>query len=79
MHRRPSPAELIRRGSPLIVRSRLAARDAVAQMAEDFRQLVVTAGGVVNEDLLVIGWTQQQINAHGSRARTRALEHSVRA
>jgi len=78
MRRPPSPAALIRRGSPLIVRSRLKSRDAIAQMAEDFRQLVVTTGGVLAEDLLVIGWTQQQIDAHGSRARTRALEASVR-
>jgi hypothetical protein len=74
----PSPARTIRQRSPLIVRSLLTGRAALAQMADDFRTLVVTAGGVVNEDLLVIGWTQQQIDAHGSKARTQALAASVR-
>lgn len=61
-----------------IVRSALTGRNAVARMADDFRRLVVTKGGVDNEDLLVAGWTQAQINALGSRARTVALAASVR-
>lgn len=74
----PSVAGHIRRRSALIVRSLLGERAALDQMADDFRTLVVTTGGVCNEDLLVIGWTQEQINKHGARARTRALEASVR-
>ena len=73
-----SPAAVIRYRSPLIVRSLLAGRNAVEQMADDFRTLVVTKGGIDAEDLLVIGWTQAQINAHGHSARTLALHAAVR-
>lgn len=72
-----SPALRLRNRSA-IVRSQLPDREAADQMADDFRQLVVTAGGVVNEDLLVLGWTQAQITRHGSTARVIALEHTVR-
>lgn len=74
----PTPAAVIRSRSPLVVRSLLTGRNALGQMADDFRTLVVTAGGVVAEDLLVLGWTQEQINQHGAKARTKALEASVR-
>lgn len=74
----PTPAAVIRQRSPLVVRSQLTGRNALAQMADDFRMMVVTAGGVVADDLLVIGWTQAQINTLGAKARTRALEASVR-
>lgn len=73
-----SPASSIRLRSPMVVRSILTGRNARAQMADDFRTLVVTAGGVVNEDLLVIGWTQAQINSHAASARERAMAASVR-
>lgn len=73
-----APAAVIRTRSPLIVRSLLAGRAAVDQMADDFRTLVVTKGGVEAEDLLVIGWTQAQVNQHGSEARTLGLMETVR-
>lgn len=73
-----TPASVIRHASPLVVRSTLTGRLALAQMADDFRTLVVTAGGVVADDLLVIGWTQRQIDELGSKARTKALAASVR-
>lgn len=73
-----SPAEIIRQRSPLIVRSLLKASDAVEQMAHDFNELVVIKGGVEADDLQVIGWTQAQINKHGSEARTLGLQQMVR-
>lgn len=71
------PADLIRIRYPA-ARSLLAGRAAVDQMADDFRVLVVTKGSVENEDLLVAGWKQDQINAHGAAARIQALEETVR-
>lgn len=74
----PSPAALIRQRSAMVVRSLLTGRVAVEQMADDFRTLVVSKGDVNAEDLLVIGWTQAQINTHGHQARTLALAAAVR-
>lgn len=61
-----------------IARSTLTGAKALRRMAEDFRTLVVTASGVTAEDLLVKGWTQEQINTLGAKARTMAIEASVR-
>jgi hypothetical protein len=73
-----SAAVTIRTRSPLVVRSTLSPTAAVDQMADDFRQLVASKGGVESEDLAVLGWTQAQINTHGHQARTLALADSVR-
>jgi hypothetical protein len=61
-----------------IARSTLTGRKALRRMAEDLRSLVVTADSVTADDLQLLGWTQAQINALGSKARVRAIEASVR-
>jgi hypothetical protein len=73
-----SAAAYIRTSSPLVVRSLLTGKAAIDQMADDFRRLVVTKGGVDADDLLVAGWTQIQITTYGNRAREIALRESVR-
>jgi hypothetical protein len=74
----PRAADIIRRRSALVVRSQLGERSALDQLTQDFLELVVISGGVLNEDLLVIGWTQEQINRLSAKARIKALEQQVR-
>jgi hypothetical protein len=73
-----SAAAYIKTSSPLVIRSLLTDAAAVDQMADDFRRLVVTKGGVDAEDLLVAGWDQEQVNQYGHQARRLAIAASVR-
>lgn len=47
-------------------------RQIVPQMADDLRVLCANAGGVVEDDLELLGWSRQQVTAFGRRARERA-------
>lgn len=53
-------------------------KQAVAQMADDFRVVVVNTGGVMESDLELLGWTPAQIEAHGKAAARLARSQSDR-
>jgi hypothetical protein len=63
--------------SPYLDRGALSGAAAVAQMADDLRTFVANCGAVLEEDLELIGWTPQQIAAHGRAARARAYARSA--
>jgi hypothetical protein len=54
---------------PFINRAALRGRDAIEQMAEDFRIFAANAGSVSETDLQVLGWRQAQITSIAADAR----------
>lgn len=62
-------------------RPHLKGQAAIDQMADDLRVIKTRAGGVSRDDLALLGWTQSQIDRHGTAARERAerLSHDSAA
>jgi hypothetical protein len=77
----PSPRrnEVTSLRSPYLVRALLTGKNAIAQMADDFRVINTRRGHVDREDLELLGWLNPQIDLHGTAARQKALAMEVRA
>lgn len=65
--------------SPYIVRALLTGKNAIEQMADDFRVIATRLGNVDRADLELLGWLNAQIDLHGGAARQKALAMEVRA
>lgn len=62
--------------SPYLNRAALRGREAVEQMADDFRMLVTSCGGVTQDDLEALGWPAATVIAIGKQARLQAFRDS---
>lgn len=75
----PPPSFLAASYSPYLDRAALTSARAIrAQMAHDFRTIAANRDCATEDDLDLLGWTPEQVAAHGRAARRMAYAAAAR-